>query len=131
MKVLSKSKKWISTLYTGLLIRLRDYLITKFPLIEVSADDESGDIKKRVAIDLSTRSYVTEVFYRNKLVLLDSKRFDFIHSYKVQYDDDGRRLYTIYEDNDKLVFNHIRVQVNIGLDGYETDIQIKPKGNKQ
>ena len=113
----------------GLLIRLRDYLITKSPLIEVSAND--GDIKKRVAIDLSTRSYVTEVFYRNKLVLLDSKRFDFIHSYKVQYDDDGRRLYTIYEDNDKLVFNHIGVQVSIGLDGYETDIQIKPKGNKQ
>lgn len=131
MKVLSKSKKWISTLYTGLLIRLRDYLITKFPLIEVSAGDESGDIKKSVAVDLSTRSYVTEVFYRNKLVILDSKRFDFIHSYKVQYDDNGRRLYTIYEDNDKLVFNHIGVQVSIGLDGYETDIQIKPKGNKQ
>lgn len=106
-------------------------MITKFPLIEVSAEDESGDIKKRVAIDLSTRSYVTEVFYRNKLVLLDSKRFDFIHSYKVQYDDDGRRLYTIYEDNDKLVFNHIGVQVNIGLDGYETDIQIKLKGKIQ
>lgn len=106
-------------------------MITKFPLIEVSAEDESGDIKKRVAIDLSTRSYVTEVFYRNKLVLLDSKRFDFIHSYKVQYDDNGRRLYTIYEDNDKLVFNHIGVQVNIGLDGYETDIQIKLKGKIQ
>lgn len=106
-------------------------MITKFPLIEVSAGDESGDIKKSVAVDLSTRSYVTEVFYRNKLVLLDSKRFDFIHSYKVQYDDNGRRLYTIYEDNDKLVFNHIGVQVSIGLDGYETDIQIKPKGNKQ
>ena len=106
-------------------------MITKFPLIEVSAEDESGDIKKRVAIDLSTRSYVTEVFYRNKLVLLDSKRFDFIHSYKVQYDDDGRRLYTLYEDNDKLVFNHIGVQVNIGLDGYETDIQIKLKGKIQ
>lgn len=106
-------------------------MITKFPLIEVSAEDESGDIKKSVAIDLSTRSYVTEVFYRNKLVILDSKRFDFIHSYKVQYDDNGRRLYTIYEDNDKLVFNHIGVQVSIGLDGYETDIQIKQKGNIQ
>lgn len=115
----------------GLLIRLRDYLITKFPLIEVSANDESGDIKKSVAIDLSTRSYVTELFYRNRLVRLDSKRFDFINSYKVQFDDDGRRLYTIYEDEDKIVFNHISVQVSIRLNGYETDIQIKPKGKTQ
>lgn len=71
------------------------------------------------------------MFYRNKLVRLDSKRFDFIHSYTVLYDGEGKRLYTIYADEDKLVFNHIGIQVSIGLDGYETDIQFKLKGNVQ
>lgn len=93
----------------GLQIRLRDYLLDKFPI--VIRKGHIKDYSIDVSLDLKNMSYTTKVWYEDTLVAINSSRFDFSNYYYVSYDKEGNRIYSISHDGTKIEINHMDVYI--------------------
>lgn len=108
----------------GLQIRIRDYLINKFPIVVISKSYDTS-IRKEFYIDLKLLSYVTKVYdIQNNLLSVDSKRFDLTQYYKVRFNNDGYRIYSLWENDNEIEFKHVGFDIKIKLEPTSTKLFI-------
>ena len=116
---------WTPTLFTALQIKLRDYLLKKFPIIKVTSS--YGTKSKTISLDFNTMSYVSEYYRDGVLRQLKSARNNFETQYDIKFDNTGKRISTFHNKGNRMQLNHHSVVINLTSNGMNLFIDIQEK----
>ena len=114
-----------------MLLRLRNKLNREFPVIEYTTYDEDSNVIKYIAIDLKNKSYVSELFLGNQLIRIDTNRFDFSQKYRILFDAEGNKIYSVYENDEQLSFKHPSIDIDLSINGILVTIEMTKKGQRR
>lgn len=110
------------------LLNLRNRLCEKLPFFAYIVNYD--DIKVKTNIRHDNNSYSCKVFKEDKLDCIRTGRYDFSQTYNVKFDEEGKRVYSLFVNDSKIILNHKHCLVTIILDNEDDiNVTVQPKGN--
>lgn len=118
------SKKLISCL-----LNIRNKLCRGFPFFKYTFKTDSGELIE-TELRHDTNSYSCKVFKDNKLDCIRTGRYDFSQTYNVKFDEEGKRIYSLFVNDTRIILNHKHCLITIILDNEDdVHITVQQKGN--
>lgn len=113
---------------TKLLLNLRNKLCQKLPFFAYTI--KTDDIETKTNLRHDNNSYSCKVFKEDKLDCIRTGKYDFSQTYNVKFDEEGKRIYSLFVNDYKIILNHKHCLVTISLDNEDdVHVTVQQKGN--
>lgn len=123
-----KLLSFLDSLILKLKLKIRNRLTKELPYFLFSDLTDTGHIETQIRHD--NNSYSCKIFEGNRLKSIVTGRHNFTETYNAYFNKEGKRIYSLFVNDTRVILNHKHCLVAILLDNKDdVHITVQKQGN--